>query len=203
MTGLLMKEFRAGQRVAAAGHVTAALPHQPHDPKQRAHGQRGRASRQVDHRRRKHHSVEPALARMRDPQHDGAAHRMRQREIGRRTIRQYHLLHEGLDVHLEIGKAADIALARVAQAARRMALPAPVDHRHRKAAVAQIAHRLEIFLDLLAAPAEDADRALAPGRRRPARKPQLGAIGGLDGARNDVLRNRIGGDGDERHEGTG
>ena len=32
-----------------------------------------------------------------------------------------------------------------------MALPAPVDHRDRKAAVAQVAHGLEIFFDLLAA----------------------------------------------------
>ena len=137
---------------------------------------------------------------MRDPQHHRAAHRMRQREIGRRAIRQHHLLHEGFDVDLEIGEVADIALARIAQAPRRMPLAAPVDHRHRKSAIAQVAHRLEIFFDLLAAPGEDADRALAPRRRRPAREPQLGAVGRLDGAGDDVLRNRIGGDRDERHE---
>ncbi len=107
---------------------------------------------------------------------------MRQREEGRRAIRQHHLLHEGFDVDLEIGEVADIALARVAQAARGMALAAPVDHRHREAAVAQVAHRLEILLDLLAAPGEDADRALAAWRRRPAREAQFGAVGRLDGA---------------------
>ena len=119
---------------------------------------------------------------MRDPQHHRAAHRMRQREIWRRTIRQHHLLHEGLDVDFEIGEIAHIALARIAQPPRRMPLPAPVDHRHRKTAVAQIAHGLEIFLDLLAAAGEDADRALAVGRRRPAREAQFGAVRRLDGA---------------------
>jgi len=78
-------------------------------------------------------------------------------------------------------------------------LPAPVDHGDRKAAIAQIAHRLEIFFDRLAAAGEDADRALAPGRRRPARVTQFGAVGGLDGAGDDVFRNRIGGNRDKRH----
>src|SRR5436309_3064329 len=80
-----------------------------------------------------------------------------------------------------------------------MALAAPVDHRHRKTAVAQVAHGLEIFFDLLAAPGEDADRALAARRRRPAREAQFGAIRRLDGAADDVVRNRVGRDGDERH----
>jgi hypothetical protein len=35
---------------------------------------------------------------------------MRQREIRRWAVRQHHLLHESLDVDLEIGKVADIAL---------------------------------------------------------------------------------------------
>src|SRR3954470_20569079 len=80
-----------------------------------------------------------------------------------------------------------------------MALPAPVDRRHREAAVAQVAHGLEIFLDRFAAPLEDAHRALASRRRRPARKAQFRAVRGLDGAADDVLRNRIGGDRDQRH----
>src|ERR1700730_328489 len=80
-----------------------------------------------------------------------------------------------------------------------MTLASPVDHRHRKAAVAQIAHRLEIFFDLLGAPGEDADGALAARRRRPARKAQFRAVGGLDGAGDVVFRNLIGGNGDERH----
>src|SRR6202166_4959263 len=77
-------------------------------------------------------------------------------------------------------------------------LPAPVDHRHRETAVAQVAHGLEIFLDLLAAPGEDANRALAAGRRRPARKAQFGAIRRLDGAGDDIVRDWIGGNRDER-----
>ena len=51
------------------------------------------------------------------------------------------------------------------QPPRRMALPAPVDHRHGKTAVAQIPHRLEIFFDVLAAPREHAHRPAAVRRR--------------------------------------
>src|SRR3954468_12834273 len=80
-----------------------------------------------------------------------------------------------------------------------MPLATPVDHGHGKAAVAQVAHGLEIFFDLLAAPGEHAHRALAPRRRRPARETQLGAVRRLDRAADDVLRHRIGGNGDERH----
>ncbi len=191
-----------GDHVGAADDVTAALPGKPHHLEQRAHRQRGDPPRQVDHRRRQHHAVEPAFAGMRHPQHDRAAHRMGQREMRRRTIRQHHLLHEGFDVDLVIGEVADIALARIAQAPRRMSLPAPVDHRHRKAAVAQIAHGLEIFLDLLAAPGEDADRALAARRRRPAREAQFRAVGRADGAGHDVFRDGIGGNRDKRHGGA-
>ena len=132
-----------------------------------------------------------------------AAHRMGKREMRRRTVRQHHLLHEGFDVDLVVGEVADIAFARIAQAARRMALPAPVDGRHRKAAVAQVAHGLEIFLDQLAAALKHADRALATRRRRPARKAQLGAVRRLDGAADDVFGNGIGGNGDERHGESG
>src|ERR1035437_1369184 len=66
-------------------------------------------------------------------------------------------------------------------------------------ALAQVAHRFEIFFDLLAAAGEDADRALAVGRRRPAREAQFRAVGRLDGAGDDVLRNGIGGNRHKRH----
>src|SRR5882757_7037821 len=126
---------------------------------------------------------------------------MGQCEMRRRTIRQHHLLHEGLDVDLVVGKIADIAFARVAQPPRRMALSAPVDHRHREAAVAQVPHRLEIFLDRLGAAREDADRALAARRRRPPREAQFRTVRRADGAGDDILRNGVGGNRDERHAG--
>src|SRR5262249_23826358 len=94
---------------------------------------------------------------------------------------------------------AYVALAWVAQSPRGMALPAPIDHRNRKAAIAQVAHGLEIFLDLLAAPGEDANRALAAGRRRPARKAQLGTIGGANRAGHHIFGNGICGNRDKRH----
>jgi len=136
---------------------------------------------------------------MRQPKHHRAAHRMGKCKMRWRTIGQHHLPHEGLDVDLVIGKVADIALARVAQPPRRVPLPAPVDHRHRKTAIAQVAHRLEIFLDLLAAPREDADRTLAARGRRPARKAQFGPVRRADGAADDVVGNGICGNRDKRH----
>ncbi len=126
---------------------------------------------------------------------------MGKREERRRAIRQHHLLHESLDVDFVVGKIAHIALARIAQAPRRVPLPAPVDHRHRKTAVAQVPHRLEIFFDVLAAAGEDADGPLAVGRRRPSREAQFGAIGRLDRAGYNVFGNGIGGNRDERHGG--
>src|SRR5215467_655414 len=98
---------------------------------------------------------------MSQPEHHRPAHRMCQREMRWRAIRQHYLLHEGVHVDLVIGEIADIALARIAQAARGMALPAPVEGGDRKTAVAQVAHGLEILLDLLTAPLKDADRAFA------------------------------------------
>ncbi len=197
--GIADERVGADQAIATAGNVTAALPRQPHDPQQRRRRKRGAMPGKVDHRRGQHHAIEPALAGARDPQHHRAAHRMRQREIRWRAIRQHHLLHEGLDIDLEIRERADIALARIAQASRGVALAAPVDHRHRKTAVAQVAHGLEIFLDRFAAPGKHADGAFAIGRRRPAREPQFGAVRGFDGTADDVFRNRIGGNRDQRH----
>ncbi len=52
------------------------------------------------------------------------------------------------------------------------ALPAPVDRGDGEAARAQFAHGLEIFLDEFGAALEQAHRALAAGRRMPARKAQ-------------------------------
>ena len=69
-----------------------------------------------------------------------------------------------------------------------------------KAARAQVAHGLEIFLDEFGAALEQADRALAAGRRRPARKAQRDAVGRLQRAGDHILGHRIGGDGNEGHD---
>src|SRR5689334_6981160 len=80
-----------------------------------------------------------------------------------------------------------------------MALPAPVDHRHGKPAIAQVGYGLEIFFDLLAASGENADSTLAARRRRPAREAQFGSVGCFDGTCDYVLRNGIRRNRDERH----
>src|SRR5215475_11353292 len=80
-----------------------------------------------------------------------------------------------------------------------MPLSTPVDRRNRKSAIAQIAHGLEIFFDVLAAPLEDAHGAFPIGRRRPARKTDLGAVRSLDRSGNGILGNRVGGNRNERH----
>ena len=82
-------------------------------------------------------------------------------------------MDEGGEVDVVVGEAAHIALARIAQEPLRAALPAPVEHGDGKAARAQIAHGLEIFLDEFGAAGKQAHGALAARRRIPARKAQL------------------------------
>ncbi len=84
---------------------------------------------------------------------------MGEREIGRRTVRQHHLVHEPAKVVLVIGEAPDVTPEPVPEQPARSPLPAPIEHRHGEAPAAKLAHHLEIFLDELAAAGEDADRA--------------------------------------------
>jgi hypothetical protein len=121
-------------------------------------------------------------------------------EDRRRTVGQHDLLHEGLEVVLVFREIADMAFARIAELALGAALPAPIKRGNRKAARAQLAHGLEIFLDEFGAALEQADRALAAGRRMPTREAQADAVAGLDCAGNDIVRHRIGWDRDEIHE---
>ena len=79
------------------------------------------------------------------------------------------------------------------------ALPAPVEGGDGKAARAQLAHGLEIFLDEFGAALEQAHRALAARRRMPARKAQGHAVARLERAGDHVFGHRIGGDGNEIH----
>ncbi len=129
-----------------------------------------------------------------------AAHRVSQREEWRRAIRQYHLLHQGFDIDLVLGEAANVTLAGVMQLPRGMSLPAPVDHRHRETTCAQIAYGLEIFFDRFSPSGEQAHRTLAARRRGPARETQIRAVRCLDDSGDDIVGHRISGNGKKRHE---
>src|SRR5258705_5394901 len=124
---------------------------------------------------------------------------MREREVRRRTIRQHDLIDECIKIDRVFIEAADVALARIAQRALRQSLPAPVERRDCEPARAQIAHGLEVFLDELGAALKQADGALASRRRRAARKAQLDTIGRSDCPSQRILRQRIGGYGNEVH----
>ena len=116
-------------------------------------------------------------SRSADEQRHRRADRMREHVIGRRAVRQHHLLHDRLEVVHIIGEVAHMALAAVAEQPRRAALPARIEGGHREAAPAQVADRLEIFFDELGAAVQDDDRAAhrrAVGR--PARIAQLDAV---------------------------
>ncbi len=191
------------QRAVAARHIVAAHAQPAQRPHQHARRQLGGVTRQIDHRRRKYDTIEPAPADMGDAQHHRAAHRMRQRVVGRRTIRQHHLLHEGFDIDLIVRKPADVALARIAQLPRRMPLPAPVDHRHREAALAQLAHHHKILSMHSPRPPKTQTVPLRPPAAASAQKRKFRTVRGLDGATHGVVGNRIGRDGNERHAGTG
>ncbi len=106
----------------------------------------------------------------------------------RRTVGQHDVVDEGFEVDLVVGESPHVALARIAQRALRPALPAPVDRRDREAARAQVAHGLEVFFDELGASLEQADGALAPGRRLPAGEAKLDPVAGLERAGRPPLR---------------
>jgi hypothetical protein len=126
---------------------------------------------------------------------------MRNRKDRRRAIRQHDLRHQGFDVALVFGKVADVAFARIAERAFGAALPAPVDGGDGKAARPQFAHGLEIFFDEFGAAREQAHRSLAARRRMPARKADADAVARLEHAGDRVFGHRIGGNGNEVHEG--
>ena len=105
------------------------------------------------------------------------------------------------EVGCVFGKIPHVPLEAIGERAVGQALPAPIERRHRKTARAQVAHGFEIFLDVFGAPLQHDHRALAPGRRRPAGKAQSDPVRGLDGAGHHVVGHRIGGNGDEFHEG--
>src|SRR5262249_40659175 len=126
-------------------------------------------------------------------------HGMGEREDRRRAVRQHDLVDESIEVDLILGEAAYVAFVWVAQRALRHPLAAPIERGYGKAARAQIAHGLEILLDEFGSPLKQANRSLATGRRRPARKAKRNAVGGLQGSRNGALGHRVFRNGYERH----
>ena len=76
------------------------------------------------------------------------------------AVGQHDLLEELFEVADIVVEIVDIAARRIAQHAAGIALAAPVDERRAKAAGAEIADRLEIFLDAFVAAGQDDDGAL-------------------------------------------
>ena len=120
---------------------------------------------------------------------------MAEGDEGRRAVGEDDIAHEAAQVAVIFRERMDMALTRVADRAGGTALPAPIHDRHREAAPAQVTDRLEIFLDELRSPLEDADRAAARTTcRLPQRKTQLMAIIALERTRLRAGRNRIAGE---------
>ena len=191
--------LRAGGVGMSGRHIAGAAPQHAHEARQWPRHGREAARPQRDHRRGEHHAFEPAAAVMAGADADGGAHGMPEREDRRRAIGQHHLLHDGFKVGGVFGKIPHMTLVVVGQRTLRHALSAPIKRRHGEPARAQIAHGLEIFLDVFGAALQHDDRAFAPDRRRPARKAQADPVRGLDAAGHHIVGHRIGGDGDEFH----
>ncbi len=143
-----------------------------------AHDDRARSHRIIDaaerdQRRGQHHAVEPAVAAMGGADEDRGAGGMAERKDRRRAIRQHDFAHERFEIGVVFGEIAHITFAAVAERAVGQALAAPVERRDRKSPRAQIAHRLEIFFDPLAAALKDAHGAAPARRRLPARIAQV------------------------------
>ncbi len=160
------------------------------------HGQ----AQDLDHGRGHDHAVEPAAALGRRLEQHHRRHGVAERIIGRGTIRKHHRLHEVGQVFLILGEVVDMSLEGIARQPARSPLPAPVEHGHGKTAAAKLANHLEIFLDELGAPGEDADRAAALAQHRlPAREAQADPFAHLDIAGRRSERDRVLGCGDEIH----
>jgi hypothetical protein len=134
-------------------------------------------------------------------QQNRGTHGLPEREQRRRAVRKNDLVDEGFEIDLILREIPHVAFARVAQRPVRQALSAPIEGGDGEPAGAQVAHGLEIFLDEFGATLKQADRALAAGRRLPARETQGHAVGGLDGPGDDGVGHRIGGNGNEVHAG--
>jgi len=93
----------------------------------------------------------------------------RRSAAGNRAAR---LFHDGFEVGGVFRKIAHVACDG-ASAWSDIPCPRQSNIRHGKAARAQIARGLKIFLDVFGAALQHDHRAFAPGRRRPARKRKL------------------------------
>ena len=184
----------------AGRHKGRAAADHAHEARQRSGDMGELVGPQRDHRRGEHDPFEPAAAMVAGGDDIGAAHRMAEREIGRRAIRQHHLRHEGVEVDGVLREVLDVALVVVGERALREALPAPVEGHDRETARAQIAHRLEIFFNVFGAALQDDDGAPAARRRLPAAKAQSHPVRGLEDAGQPVIGHRIGGNRDEFHD---
>ncbi len=164
-----------------------------------AHRARPLHAGERDHRRGQHQSVERAAPGARDRQRDRRAHRMGEAEPGLRAGGLEHLADEGGKVALVEREIVDVSFARILELARRAALAAPVEDRHRKAAVEQVADRLVIFLDELGPAGEDRHRAARAVRRRPAGGAQQHAVGGAQRVDDGAGRGRVKRRGNQAH----
>src|SRR5947208_8806603 len=84
-------------------------------------------------------------------------------------IRQivHDLLVKDAQIGIVLAEIADMRLQRIGERARRAPLPAPIEHRHQKAALAKLPNDLDIFFDELGLPVKhDAHAARYRSRRR-------------------------------------
>ena len=184
---------------AAPGTYIDAESGQPHGAHDRARGRRGAGAGKPDQRRSQHHAVEPAVAAIGGADEHRCAGGMSDGEQRRRTIRQHDLAHESFEVGVVFGEVAHETPVAVLKPAIGKSLAAPIQRRYGKSARAQVAHGLEVFFDPFATALKDAHGAAPSCRRLPTRKAQRDAVRRLQAIRDEIIRNRIGGDRDELH----
>ncbi len=169
-----------------AGRIGGAQADRVGDLDDDARRRMPRPAGDLDHGRDEYEPFERRAPGIGLRQQHRARHRMGEREPGLRAEELQHLLAQRLQIALEHVEIVDMALVGVGQFARRKSLAAPVHGDDGKAALDEFADRLEIFLDELAPPGEDADgpqRFLAERfrPRRPARDAQQRAVLRADG----------------------
>ena len=200
--GSYMARVFGGERTFLPRHLHLAEADRRHDRRQPPRHRLGwpHAGAEIDQRRAQHHARKSGAPTGCGAQCDQRAQRVRQPEVGRRTIGQHHLLEEGFKVAVVLGERIDVCLRPVMEPPVGSALPAPVERGDCVAPSPQVADHLEIFLDRIAQPLQQADRAeRPPAAAAPAREARGDAVAGHDAADDSAFRNGIALDGGKLH----
>ncbi len=164
--GLLADLPRGARRIAEAAHHCADLLSDPV----------GIGGGEAEHRRDQHRCIGSDARLRKRAQDEMPAHRMAYDDMRGGRARQ-PVSEIGGDIVDPDGEILDMADMRVGRVTARTALPAPIDALDAPAALPPVLEALDIFFNMIAAPADEQDRSARGGIGRapayPAQRPAI------------------------------